>query len=126
MLTVIGEGLVDVVQRPSGFAAHVGGSPLNVAVGVVRLGHPVQFMGRHGLDAYGDYVAAHPRARSVMLPLWPDSLPTSGATALIDDDGAATCTFDLTWELAGLADRPPVMPQGTTPLHSCGAELDSN
>ncbi|HCN23122.1 MAG TPA: carbohydrate kinase, partial [Arthrobacter bacterium] len=53
MLTVIGEGLVDVVQRASGIEAHVGGSPLNVAVGLARLDHPVQFIGRYGRDAYG-------------------------------------------------------------------------
>ncbi|MFK4641333.1 sugar/nucleoside kinase (ribokinase family) [Paenarthrobacter histidinolovorans] len=53
MLTVIGEALVDVVQRSSGIEAHVGGSPLNVAVGLARLDHPVQFIGRYGKDAYG-------------------------------------------------------------------------
>ena len=95
MLTVIGEGLVDVVQRASGIEAHVGGSPLNVAVGLARLDHPVQFIGRYGRDAYGDSVAAHLRASSVMVPMGPDDLPTSVATALIDDDGAATYTFDL-------------------------------
>jgi sugar/nucleoside kinase (ribokinase family) len=63
MLTVIGEGLVDVVQRPSGIEAHVGGSPLNVAVGLARLDHPVQFIGRYGRDAYGDSVAAHLRSK---------------------------------------------------------------
>jgi len=118
MLTVIGEGLVDVVQRTSGIEAHVGGSPLNVAVGLARLGHPVQFIGRYGRDAYGDSVAAHLRASSVMLPLAPDGLPTSVATALIDDDGAATYTFDLTWELPGLAERLPFMLQGNTLLHT--------
>jgi fructokinase len=118
MLTVIGEGLVDVVQRASGIEAHVGGSPLNVAVGLARLDHPVQFIGRYGRDAYGDSVAAHLRASSVMLPVPPDELPTSVATALIDDDGAATYTFDLTWELPGLADRLGFMLQGTTLLHT--------
>lgn len=118
MLTVIGEGLVDVVQRPTGIEAHVGGSPLNVAVGLARLGHPVQFVGRYGRDAYGDSVAAHLRSSSVMVPQGPDSLPTSVATALIDDDGAATYTFDLAWELAGLIDRLPFMLQGTTLLHT--------
>ncbi len=118
MLTVIGEGLVDVVQRASGIEAHVGGSPLNVAVGLARLDHPVQFIGRYGRDAYGDSVAAHLRASSVMLPQGPDDLPTSVATALIDDDGAATYTFDLTWELPGLADRLALMLQGTTLLHT--------
>ena len=118
MLTVIGEGLVDVVQRASGIEAHVGGSPLNVAVGLARLDHPVQFIGRYGRDAYGDSVAAHLRSSSVMLPVPPDDLPTSVATALIDGDGAATYTFDLTWELPGIADRLGFMLQGTTLLHT--------
>jgi fructokinase len=118
MLTVIGEGLVDVVQRTSGIEAHVGGSPLNVAVGLARLGHPVQFVGRYGRDAYGESVAAHLKASSVMLPQAPDSLPTSVATALVDDDGAATYTFDLAWELPGLAEHLPFMLQGTTLLHT--------
>ncbi|MBE4717988.1 PfkB family carbohydrate kinase [Pseudarthrobacter sp. AB1] len=118
MLTVIGEGLVDVVQRASGIEAHVGGSPLNVAVGLARLDHAVQFVGRYGRDAYGDSVAAHLRSSSVMLPLGPDELPTSVATAVIDDDGAATYTFDLVWELPGLADRLAYMLQGTTLLHT--------
>lgn len=118
MLTVIGEGLVDVVQRASGIEAHVGGSPLNVAVGLARLDHPVQFIGRYGRDAYGDSVSAHLRSSSVMLPLGADDLPTSVATALIDDDGAATYTFDLTWELPGLPERLAFMLQGTTLLHT--------
>lgn len=118
MLTVIGEGLVDVVQRSSGIEAHVGGSPLNVAVGLARLDHPVQFIGRYGRDAYGESVAAHLKASSVMLPQAPDGLPTSVATALVDDDGAATYTFDLAWELPGLAERLPFMLQGTTLLHT--------
>ena len=118
MLTVIGEGLVDVVQRSSGIEAHVGGSPLNVAVGLARLGHPVQFVGRYGRDAYGESVAAHLRTSSVMLPQGPDGLPTSVATALVDDDGAATYTFDLAWELPGLRERLPFMLQANTLLHT--------
>jgi fructokinase len=118
MLTVIGEGLVDVVQRSSGIEAHVGGSPLNVAVGLARLDHPVQFIGRFGRDAYGESVAAHLKSSSVMVPQGPDALPTSVATALIDDDGAATYTFDLAWELPGLSSRLPFMLQGTTLVHT--------
>lgn len=118
MLTVIGEALVDVVQRSSGIEAHVGGSPLNVAVGLARLDHPVQFLGRYGKDAYGDSVGAHLRSSSVMVPLPPDDKPTSVATALVDDDGAATYTFDLTWEVPGLIGRLPLMLQGATLLHT--------
>ncbi|WP_423182993.1 carbohydrate kinase family protein [Arthrobacter sp. NyZ413] len=118
MLTVIGEALVDVVQRPSGVTAHVGGSPLNVAVGLARLDHPVQFIGRFGKDTYGDSIAAHLRSSSVMVPLPPDENPTSVATALVDDDGAATYTFELASELPGLAARLPFMLQGTSLLHT--------
>jgi fructokinase len=94
------------------------GVPLNVAVGLARLDHPVQFIGRYGRDAYGDSVAAHLRSSSVMVPLPPDEKATSVATAQIDDDGAATYVFDLTWELPGLAGRLPLMLQGTTLLHT--------
>ncbi|MFP3580959.1 carbohydrate kinase [Arthrobacter sp. SIMBA_036] len=118
MLTVIGEALVDVVQSSSGIEAHVGGSPLNVAVGLARLDHPVQFIGRYGNDPYGDSVAAHLRSSSVMVPLPPDDKPTSIATARIDDEGAATYNFDLTWELPGLGARLPLMLQGATLLHT--------
>ena len=118
MLTVIGEALVDVVQRSSGVEAHVGGSPLNVAVGLARLDHAVQFIGRFGKDAYGESIAAHLRSSSVMVPLPPDDSPSSVATALIDDDGAASYTFDLAWELPGLAARLPFMLQGTLLLHT--------
>ena len=96
----------------------MGGSPLNVAVGLARLDHPVQFIGRFGRDAYGESVAAHLKSSSVLVPQAPDALPTSVATALIDDDGAATYTFDLAWELPGLADRLPFMLQGTTLVHT--------
>lgn len=118
MLTVIGEALVDVVQRSGGVEAHVGGSPLNVAVGLARLDHAVQFVGRFGRDAYGDSVAAHLRSSSVMVPLPPDDKPTSVATAVIDDDGAASYAFDLAWELPGLAGRLAFMLQGATLLHT--------
>lgn len=62
MLTVIGEALVDVVSRKGEAPrAHVGGSPMNVAVGLARLGQSVQFLGRYGQDEYGEQVAAHLR-----------------------------------------------------------------
>ncbi len=118
MLTVIGEALVDVVHSKSGTSAHVGGSPLNVAVGLARLDHPVQFIGRYGQDEFGDAIAVHLRDSSVMVPLPPDALPSSVAKATLDDDGAATYEFDLVWELPGLADRLPVILQGSTLLHT--------
>ncbi|HST73624.1 MAG TPA: carbohydrate kinase [Kocuria rosea] len=100
MLTVIGEALVDVVskqgQEPR---AHAGGSPMNVAVGLARLGHAVQFLGRYGEDPYGAQVEAHLRDNGVLLPFDPDTRPTSVAEAVIGDDGAATYDFQLDWSL---------------------------
>jgi fructokinase len=118
MLTVIGEALVDVVRRSTGEETHVGGSPLNVAVGLARLDHPVQFIGRFGKDPYGEAIAAHLRSSSVLVPFPPDGKPSSVATALIDDDGAASYAFDLNWELPGLAERLPFMLQGASLLHT--------
>jgi 3,4-dihydroxy 2-butanone 4-phosphate synthase/GTP cyclohydrolase II len=38
--------------------SYVGGSPMNVAVGLSRLGHPVTFVGRYGDAEFGDFRAA--------------------------------------------------------------------
>lgn len=104
MLTVIGEALIDeVVYAGKAPVPHVGGSPMNVAVGLARLGHPVQFLGRIGKDAYGDMVAGHLKSNDVLVPLAPDSLPTSVARAVLDADGAATYEFSLDWTLPTLA-----------------------
>lgn len=122
MLTVIGEALIDeVVQAGKEPVPHVGGSPMNVAVGLARLGHPVQFLGRFGRDAYGDMVAGHLRTNDVMVPLSADDQPTSVARAVIDSDGAAQYEFALDWslpELAGAEGAPHFMLAGTTLLHT--------
>lgn len=100
MLTVIGEALVDVVSRDGEKPrAHVGGSPMNVAVGLARLDHAVQFLGRYGQDEYGQAVAEHLRENDVQLPFSPDRKPTSVAQATVDQAGAATYDFQLDWSL---------------------------
>ena len=122
MLTVIGEALIDeVVQAGQDPVPHVGGSPMNVAVGLARLGHPVQFLGRFGRDPYGDMVAGHLRSNDVMVPLSPDSHPTSVARAVLDPEGAASYEFALDWslpDLAGIEGSPHCMLSGTTLLHT--------
>jgi fructokinase len=102
VLTVIGEALVDVLSGGmSAPQSYVGGSPMNVAVGLARLGHPVTFVGRYGDDEYGRMIHEHLRGNSVQEVLPPDGHPTSTAHGVLDPVGAATYDFDLVWDLAG-------------------------
>lgn len=97
---MIGEALVDVVLSDTATPrAHVGGSPLNVAVGVSRLERPVLFAGRYGRDEYGAMIADHLQGNGVRSLLDPDASPTSQATARLDPTGAASYEFDLDWTL---------------------------
>ncbi|MDO5670125.1 MAG: carbohydrate kinase [Corynebacterium sp.] len=97
-VVVVGEGLIDVVNgRP-----HVGGSPLNVAVGAARLGCEAVYLGRTGLDEYGDMVARHLRSNGVIAPMPPDDNPTSVATATLGADGSATYDIQLHWDMPDL------------------------
>ncbi|KNC18726.1 ribokinase [Arthrobacter sp. RIT-PI-e] len=119
MLTVIGETLIDeVVSDTAPMRAHVGGSPMNVAVGLARLGFPTQFVGRFGDDAYGELIQDHLRQNSVLFPGEPDGLPTSVATARLDPAGGAAYDFRLVWELPVLAARKEQLLDGTTLLHT--------
>lgn len=118
MLTVIGEGLIDVVRRPSGTESHPGGSPLNVAIGLARLDHPVQFIGRYGDDAHGRMLTEHLKGSGVLVPLPADTAPTSVATAQLDHHGAASYHFDLDWHLPDLRDRLDTLLSATTLVHT--------
>ena len=127
MLTVIGEALVDVVQRPGLEShAHPGGSPMNVAVGVSRLGHEAQFIGRYGKDAYGDLIDAHLRASGVLLPVGADAKKTSVAQATIGDTGAAEYEFDIDWSLDAAQAALDEVGKNATAVHvgSIGAMLE--
>jgi len=119
VLTVIGEALVDVVSSDNTAPlSHVGGSPLNVAVGLARLGQPVQFVGRYGRDDYGNMILHHLRRNSVLTPLEPDSQPSSVALARLDKSGTAHYSFDLLWELPSLDRVAPRLFEDTQWLHT--------
>jgi fructokinase len=104
---VVGEALVDVVlRRGAQPAEHPGGSPANVAIGLGRLGRRVDLLTWLADDAYGDLVREHLAASDVHV-LAGDRGPerTSVARAHLDDQGAATYEFDLTWDLPGRFDE---------------------
>ena len=107
MLTVIGEALVDVVHQHDGEThAYPGGSPMNVAVGACRLGHPTNFVGHYGPDAYGESINAHLNASLGAAALSnPLRSGTSVAQATIGADGAAEYEFDIEWALDAIAEE---------------------
>jgi fructokinase len=112
---VAGESLVDVVVTAAGDTRRApGGSPLNVAVGLARLGVPTTLVTEIGDDALGRLVVDHVLASDVALH--PGSVVTgrhtSTATAHLDASGAASYDFDLGWEL-----QPRTLPEEATALH---------
>ncbi|MEO2097466.1 MAG: carbohydrate kinase [Brachybacterium sp.] len=109
-ILITGEALTDiVVDADGGRREHPGGSPLNVAVALSRLGHDAHLLTAIGDDARGDAIRAHLDESGVQLT--PASVRpgrTSTAEAVLDAHGAATYTFDLTWDpdTAGLPEAP--------------------
>jgi fructokinase len=101
---VIGESLIDIVRRTDGSTQeHVGGSPANVAVGLARLGHEIVLATHLGHDDRGARIAAHFAAEGISLSEGSTGgQPTSLAISTLDATGAATYTFDLSWDLPHL------------------------
>lgn len=99
-ILIAGEALTDIVVDADGARReHPGGSPLNVAVALSRLGHDAHLLTAIGDDARGDAIRAHLDESGVQLT--PASVRpgrTSTAEAVLDAHGAATYTFDLTWD----------------------------
>lgn len=102
---VIGESLVDVVERGDLESEHVGGSPLNVAVGLARLGRDVDLLTHIGDDAYGRRIVDYVNTAGVQLvPGSATASRTPSARVRIDDPsrtGATDYVFDLEWRLSG-------------------------
>lgn len=101
---VIGEALIDIVEGDE----HVGGSPLNVAVGLARLGREIDFLTHIGDDAYGRRIAQYVNAAGAQLVSGSQTAArTATARLTIAEDRSADYAFDLDWQLAG---TPPVAP----------------
>ena len=104
---VIGESLMDVVRSLTRTDEHAGGSPMNVAVGLARLGCPVQLLTHIGSDARGTIIAEHLATSGV--PLVPGSIvdgATSTATAILDAGGSASYVFSIDWSLGFVTELP--------------------
>lgn len=112
---VVGESLVDIVQRADGTSVdHPGGSAANVAVALARLGRPVELVTAYADDDHGGLLARHLNQSSVGLVGEPFALDrTSTALATIAADGSATYTFDVTWRLNPVPEVTPLV------VHTC-------
>jgi fructokinase len=109
---VIGEALIDIVERDGQIMGeHVGGSPLNVAVGLARLGRGVDFLTHIGADDRGRRIADYVRSSGAELvsgSTTADRTPTAVAT--LDESGKAQYVFDIDWQLAGTPEvTPPIV-----------------
>jgi fructokinase len=92
---VVGEALVDIVDDQ----VLPGGSPLNVAVGLQRLGVPATLHSDFGADPHGVAIAQHLEQSGVTVtPGTVSDRETSVALATIGADGAATYTFSISWD----------------------------
>jgi len=105
-LLVIGESLIDIVEQPDGTVVeHPGGSPFNVARGASRLGVATELATQLGPDDRGDILRQALDHDGVILSPGLHPLPsTSTARARLDETGAATYTFDLSWDPGALPD----------------------
>ena len=122
-MLLIGEALIDVVRRPGQAAQRVpGGCAMNVAVGLGRLGHSPLLATWVGDDADGRRLVEHCAASGVRLVPGSDkAVRTSVAEALIDDEGKATYSFDIDWQLPPI---PADLHPGLVHVGSIGGVLE--
>ena len=122
MLSVVGETVVDLVRDGDGrYTAHPGGSPLNVAVGLARLGHHATMLARFSTGSFGRLLREHAAGNGVDVSHAVDSRRAATLVAVtLDDTGSASYDFytegtaDWHWTYEDLA-TPPL---GTRVLHT--------
>src|SRR3954453_19451733 len=105
MFVVVGEALVDLVGQRGGrtFAAHPGGSPANVALGLARLGNRVTLKTRVGRDAFGAMIREPLEAGGVVVDAGPDDDAFSTTLAVAPlAAGVAAYDFRIEWDVSSL------------------------
>lgn len=124
MFVVCGEALMDVYVRdstPTGLLldARVGGSPFNMAVGLARLGQPVQLLASLSQDVYGERLLQTLRDEGVGASLVLHSpAPTTLSVVSVNHAGVPSYAFHG----HGAADRQlhphdlPALPAGARVL----------
>lgn len=111
---VIGEALIDLIDEGgSPYTAHAGGGPLNIAIGLSRLGRHTALLGRLSRDPLGTVLRDHARRSDVDLSLTVDA-PEPSTIALVHlEEGIARYQFgvdgtaDFQWTEPELDVLPP-------------------
>lgn len=102
MFMSCGDALVDLFSQTAGerspgeasLSGHVGGSPLNVAVGLARLGNSAAYLCKNSSDFMGQRIAHYLRANHVdMQWVVPTDLNSTLAMVQTNDDGSANYAF---------------------------------
>jgi fructokinase len=116
VFAVIGEALLDMVQPVPGgaFSPRPGGGPMNIAVGLKRLGHPTALMARLSTSALGDIVRHHIERNELGLAACVSTTDqTTLAFATLDEERRASYEFyvqgtaDWGWTDLELGSLPP-------------------
>lgn len=99
-ILVIGESVMDIITHGDEELHRPGGSPMNVAVGLARLGSDVELLTQLGSDAAGDAITRHLHDAGVVIHgASRIAGPTSTAHATLQADGSAMYEFDIVWRL---------------------------
>lgn len=110
-ILVVGETVIDIVDREGRRTEHVGGSPATVALTLGRLGRAVRFATDLGDDDRGRLARSHLEASGVEVVATGRGV-TSTAVAVIGADGSADYDFDLRWSPG------PLDPSGAAHVHT--------
>ncbi|WP_284978689.1 carbohydrate kinase [Arthrobacter sp. fls2-241-R2A-200] len=109
-VVVVGESIIDIIHMAGGLVGFPGGSGMNVAFGLGRLGVGTAFLTALGRDEHSKSIQRHLKAAGVQLLPGSEHLRrTSTAQASLGSDGSAEYEFDLEWSLPHIA--PTFLPK---------------
>ncbi len=88
-ILVIGENLIDLFEKGEMFEAHVGGAPLNVAVGLARLGEDVSYLTKFSTDFFASKIVAVLEKERIDTSFCPvdENLRTTLSFAFVNEKG---------------------------------------
>jgi fructokinase len=116
---VIGEALIDLATpgEDGSAVARPGGSPMNVAVGLARLGERTAFAGRLSADPFGTIIRRHLERSAVDLRHVVTATEPSTIALVELADGHATYQFALGADFFWSADELAFLPGGARAVH---------